>query len=122
MSKIYSYLFVAEKMKGNFADIYVQRAKALTYEMLYDTGDDKSTLFMRIKEQLFYAEQFSEEHQIGRLFVLRDFYYALYLLKYDDQESEWLRSCKKTNDRLTGKGDANDFEKILDYLICTVDI
>lgn len=113
LRRINDFLFIAERKKGDFADIYVQRAKALIYEMLYNTVINKSEQFAAIEQQLFYAEQFSLANQIGHLFVRRDMYYALFLMNHDNNRNEWLHLCKRVNDQLAGRGDSVKFARLL---------
>lgn len=70
IEKIRNYLFVAQSIKNDFADIYVQRAKLMTYELLYKNVDEPDQ--RAIERELFFAKSFSTTGQKGYIFVQRD--------------------------------------------------
>lgn len=115
IEKIRNYLFVAQSIKNDFADIYVQRAKLMTYELLYKNVDEPDQ--RAIERELFFAKSFSTTGQKGYIFVQRDFYYALSLLHSNEEKETWLHLCKECNDMLGEKGDAVTFARILENMM-----
>lgn len=115
IEKVKNYLSTAEKIKGNFPDIYIQRTKVLTYELLYSDMIDIERQYAAVDQQLFFAEQFGRRQE-GRIFVKRDFCYALFLIDFRGQKGKWIDECEKFNDMLNHKGDADDFAVLIESI------
>lgn len=113
---IRNHLIVAQNIKNDFADIYVQRAKLLTYELLYNVVDEREQK-RAIERELFFARSFSTTGQRGYIFTQRDFYYALSLIHSSEGKEAWLRLCKECNDMLGDKGDAVTFASIIENMM-----
>lgn len=115
IDKMDAYLNVAERKNSMFPGILIQRAKLITYEIFLSDNIEEQNELISKAHQLFRIARVMEHSYIGRLFVERDFYYAMWLLAVENNSKkagEWLEKCKETNKILAGKGDAPDFEKI----------
>ena len=121
--QIKSYLDMAKTMNSRFSDIYVQIVKILVYELMYDPNIDKERQCYIIEENILTAQDLSDG-LLGYRFVIRDYYYALYLMNYQSQKNNWINRARIENNRLyesllnakRGPGDTQYFEELFNNL------
>lgn len=121
INHIKMYLAVAEKHKADFPDIYIKKAKVITYEILLLNGEC-------IDEE--YSKQIDRKYQeaIRNIdvaqclycdinnsiyFTKRDLFFALYLTNKESTGTEWLDMAMKENEKLNGVGDSIEFKEMV---------
>ena len=121
IKKIKVYLSIAQEKGNMFSDVYVQRVKVLTYELMLSEENEIDQIKDAILNELFILDTIAPK-RIGKFFVRRDFFYAMYLREEnEDAKRAWLDQCRAANEEVKDKGDYEDFKKMLMKLNGTLD-
>lgn len=99
ITRIKTYLSIASSMNSRFSDIYVQLIKVLVYEFMFDQKINKEKQFVVINENINIARGLSNGRPEYR-YVVRDFYFMLYLMDYSGDRAKWLADAKVANNGL----------------------
>ncbi len=116
IDKIKAYLSIAQEKGNMFSDVYVQRVKVLTYELLLSEEDQIGQIKKAVLNELLILDTIASG-QGGRRFVRRDFYLAMCLKeKRKDKKLEWFQKCIEANENVKNGRDYEDFKKMLSRL------
>lgn len=109
----------SEKMRSKdldsmLPDYYNQRTKMLTYKMILAKDKTYTNKYKdEIKMNLRILEAVSP-NALGRHYISRDYYYALYELSHDaETKKECYKKAWEENELLNGKGDAKMFTETI---------
>lgn len=114
LDKMYAFLDLAQSLSPKFSDVYIQRVKVITYEILLCETNHEA-LFRSACRNLLLAEELSTNRK-GFLFVKRDLYYALYLIDFQQKKNYWLDFCRQLNNTILEnykESDAEQFSKLI---------
>lgn len=102
-------------LENMMPDYYNQITKVLTYKMIISSNEnDRDECINEIKKNLTILEDISSK-AMGRHYIKRDFYYALYeLLPDKDEKEKCLQIASEENIFLNGIGDAGMFGQMLE--------
>lgn len=96
-------------------DYYSLMTKLLIYKMIITTRKDRVKKYIsEIEKNIRILEAVSSGSIKGYHFIVRDFYYALYVISNDDeQKNESYLKAWEENQALSGKGDSIEFGRML---------